>query len=217
MLATAAGSVLYCPTCMRCVTTTAGLRTRHEAVAATVAATASVVQCGLAEPSCATCRVYSYAPKNTAPPGTAPIAAAATPRKRPVMPPARWKPCGACSRVLRESSGKIVTSTVADAKPPANTATANEGRSCISFKVSLPGGGSSLLLLGGASTEPISHPGPALVVELRGELFRRWNSLSPLEISLCGKSSAISPLGLSSAWISACVKREQRGISEGGN
>ena len=33
MLATADGSVPYCPTCIRCVTTTAGLRTKHAAVA----------------------------------------------------------------------------------------------------------------------------------------------------------------------------------------
>ena len=34
--------------------------------------TASVVQCGLLAPPCATWRVYSYTPKKTAPPGIAP-------------------------------------------------------------------------------------------------------------------------------------------------
>ena len=77
----ASGKVWYRPTCMRCVTTAVGTRTRHAATSPQLAAKEWCSQLSL-PPLSSRSRGFmpSYAEKNMAEPGAAPSAVARTPR-----------------------------------------------------------------------------------------------------------------------------------------
>ena len=126
MATSASRKVAYWPTCIRCVTTCVGTRTRQAATSPTDADAECCIQCSC-PPFSRFSRGFmaSYAEKKRAAPGAEPSAVANTPLYTPRNPPAFQKPPADWRRVLSVSSGKSATSTEVPAQPPEMSARLN--------------------------------------------------------------------------------------------